>query len=309
MNRYGFMFHHFHDESKHKKSEGSINQKQLKNILLNFKRYIVQADEFLNSFDSKNKSSKKMICLTFDDSIKSQAHVALEVLDDLKMKAFFFVNTFQFENKLGLIECCRYFRNNYFLTVEEFNNFFIEHLKSIYTRKKIEKFIDLNKNFFIRMKKTSPFYTYKDLEFRLLRDFFLKKSEYNKILIRLFKLKDFDYKKENKELHFNKSDIFSLINNGHEIGLHSHSHPIPITSLSKKNIREEYKKNYSILNKIIKKNVVSMSHPNGYFNQECKTILKNLNIKIGFANSYNGLKNKKFDMLNIPRIDHSSLIK
>ena len=25
----------------------------------------------------------------FDDSIKSQAHVALEVLDDLKMKAFF----------------------------------------------------------------------------------------------------------------------------------------------------------------------------------------------------------------------------
>ena len=72
MNRYGFMFHHFHDESKHKKSD-SINQKQLKNILLNFKRYIVQADEFLNSFDSKNKSSKKMICLTFDDSIKSQA--------------------------------------------------------------------------------------------------------------------------------------------------------------------------------------------------------------------------------------------
>ena len=54
--------------------------------------------------------------------------------------------------------------------------------------------------------------------------------------------------------------------------------------------------------------MVSMSHPNGYFNRECKTILKNLNIKIGFANSYNGLKNKKLDPLNIPRVDHSSLI-
>ena len=72
------------------------------------------------------------------------------------------------------------------------------------------------------MKKTSPFYTYKDLEFRLLRDFFLKNQNIIK-LIRLFKLKDFDYKKENKELYFNKSDIFSLINNGHEIGLHSTS--------------------------------------------------------------------------------------
>ena len=65
---------------------------------LNFKENIVKADEFLNSLDEKNKSSKKMICLTFDDSIKSQANVALEVLDDLKMKAFFFVNTF---------DCCK----------------------------------------------------------------------------------------------------------------------------------------------------------------------------------------------------------
>ena len=59
-----------------------------------------------------------------------------------------------------------------------------------------------------------------------------------------------------------------------------------------KNIKRNTKKLLNI-DKIIKKNVVSMSHPNGYF----------------FANSYNGLKNKKFDMLNIPRIDHSSLIK
>tara|TARA_Y100000996_G_scaffold397012_1_gene363639 strand:+ start:1079 stop:2005 length:927 start_codon:yes stop_codon:yes gene_type:complete len=308
MNVYGLMFHHFHDKFNYKKSEGSINQKQLKSILLNFKKNIVKADEFLNSLDEKNKSSKKMICLTFDDSIKSQANVALEVLDDLKMKAFFFVNTFQFENKLGLIECCRYFRNNYFSSVEEFNNFFIEHLKSIYTKKKIDKFISLNKNFFIKMKKISPFYSYTDLEFRLLRDFFLKNSEYSKILIRLFELKNFDYKKENKKLHFNRRDLLGLIKKNHEIGLHSHSHPIPITDLPKKKIQEEYNKNYLILNRIINKRIVSMSHPNGYFNKECKAILKNLNIKIGFANSYKGLKNKKLDPLNIPRVDHSSLI-
>ncbi len=158
------------------------------------------------------------------------------------------------------------------------------------------------------MKKISPFYTNKDLEFRLLRDFFLKNSEYNKILLRLFKLKNFDFKKENKKLHFNKRNLINLIKNDHEIGLHSHSHPIPITGLSIKKIKEEYNKNYLILNKIIKKKVVSMSHPNGYFNKECKTILKNLNIKIGFANSYKGLKNKKLDLLNIPRVDHSGLI-
>ena len=48
MKTFGLMFHHFHDETTHKKTEGSISKTQLKKILINFKRNIVTPEEFLN---------------------------------------------------------------------------------------------------------------------------------------------------------------------------------------------------------------------------------------------------------------------
>jgi len=308
MKAFGLMFHHFHDETTHKKTEGSISKSQLKKILINFKRNIVTPEEFLNQiFQKKYKIKKRMVCLTFDDSIKSQIDVALEVLEDLKLKGFFFSNSFQYENKIGLLECCRYFRNNYFPNIEKFYELFLKNLKKNFSEKRINTFLKLNKKYFIKWKKISPFYSNKDLEFRLLRDFFLNKDQYNDQLIELFNLKGFNYKKKSENLHFSKKDLAILSYNGHEIGLHSHSHPIPITDLPLKDLQDEYVKNYNILKKIIKKEILSMSHPNGYFNINCKIVLKNLGVKIGFANNEIGSK-KKLNLFNIPRIDHTKLI-
>lgn len=308
MKVFGLMFHHFHDETRHKKTEGSISKTQFKKILINFKKNIVTPEEFLNqTFQNKNKIKKKMVCLTFDDSIKSQTNIALEVLDDLNLKGFFFSNSFQYENEIGFLECCRYFRNNYFSNIEKFYELFIQNLKKNFSEKTINTFLKLNKKYFIKWKKISPFYSIKDLEFRLLRDFFLDKDQYNNQLIELFNLKGFNYKKKNENLHFSKKDLTILSHNGHEIGLHSHSHPIPITDLPLKDIKNEYVKNYDILKKIIRKEIWSMSHPNGYFNINCKTVLKDLGVKIGFANNEISSK-KKLNLFDIPRIDHTKLI-
>lgn len=308
MKVFGLMFHHFHDETRHKKTEGSISKTQFKKILINFKKNIVTPEEFLNqTFQNKNKIKKKMVCLTFDDSIKSQTNIALEVLDDLNLKGFFFSNSFQYENKIGLLECCRYFRNNYFSNIEKFYELFLQNLKKNFSEKRVNNFLKSKKKYFTKWKKISPFYTYKDLEFRLLRDFFLNKKQYDKQLIELFNLKGFNYKKKSEKLHFSKKDLALLSDNQNEIGLHSHSHPIPITDLSLKDLKNEYNKNYLILRKIIKRDILSMSHPNGYFNNNCKTVLKNLGVKIGFANGETNSK-KKLDLLNIPRIDHTHLI-
>ena len=307
MKIFGLMFHHFHDGIKHKRTEGSITKSQLKKILLNFKKSILTPEEFMNSISEKKSNQKKIVCLTFDDSIKSQIDVALEVLDDLNLKSFFFSNSFQFDHKIGMIECCRFFRNNYFNNINEFYDFFFKNLKKKLPEKKIKNFINSKDSFFKKWKKISPFYSNQDLEFRLIRDFFLKQIEYNEILIELFKLKKFDYKKATKSLHFTKKDLKKLSCNNHEIGLHSHTHPIPITKLSSKNIEKEYKKNLIILKGITNKSINSMSHPNGYFNNDCKKTLNKLGIKIGFANSYKNLK-KQFNLLNIPRIDHTELI-
>ena len=153
----GLMFHHFHDGIKHKRSEGSISKSQFKKILLNFKRNIVTPEEFINQISTNKKKEKKMICLTFDDGIKSQVDIALEVLDELKLKGFFFTNTFQYENKISMLECCRYFRNNYFSNIEEFYELFLTNLKNNFSEKKINFFLKTNKKYIVKQKKLPLF--------------------------------------------------------------------------------------------------------------------------------------------------------
>ena len=71
-------------------------------------------------------------------------------------------------------------------------------------------------------------------------------------------------------------NLKKLHESGHSIGLHSHSHPTTIQSLSYKNQLEEYSKNYEFINAITNEKVSSMSHPCGNYNADTIKILKNL---------------------------------
>ncbi len=98
------MFHHFHDNDLHKKGQGSISQEQFCKLLefIGVKN-IVNSDIFIQKFFN-NMLSKKSICLTFDDAIKSQIDIALPILKQFKIKAFFFINTSIFTEKPDKLE-------------------------------------------------------------------------------------------------------------------------------------------------------------------------------------------------------------
>ena len=114
------MFHHFHDLKKHKKSQGSIDKNNFYKIIKYIgKNNILGADDFYYKFKKKKLSSNN-VCLTFDDGIKSQYDIAVPILEDLKIKSFFFVYTSMFEGKPSLLEVYRYFRSNYFKNFNEF---------------------------------------------------------------------------------------------------------------------------------------------------------------------------------------------
>ena len=84
------MFHHFHDDGIHSKSQGSISKDAFyKLIKFIGKKNILDADIFFEKF-KENKLKKNEVCLTFDDGIKCQVDVVLPVLEDLKIKSFFF---------------------------------------------------------------------------------------------------------------------------------------------------------------------------------------------------------------------------
>ena len=101
----------------------------------------------------------------------------------------------------------------------------------------------------------------------------------------MFKDKQFEYKDFSKKLFFQKSDLQTLENLGHLIGLHSHNHPTLIEKLNYDEQKNEYEKNLSSISSILdkpKNEIKCMSHPCGSYNEDTLQILKELGIELGF---------------------------
>ena len=307
---HGIMFHHFHDQKNHSRGQGSINKDDFYGILKYIGREnIIDADEFIFRF-KENKLSKNNVCITFDDALKCQYDVALPVLEDLKIKSFFFIYSSIFEQKPDSLEVYRYFRTNFYKNIEDFYlSFFkmINHnIESFFLENK--KIINLHKNKF-------PHYSINDIKFRLIRDKLISSNEYDLIMNEMMSERNFKIDDLGNVLYMSKNNITELSNLGHNIGLHSHSHPTVMENLSFKDQEIEYKKNLQFLNDLISKNstVNSMSHPCGSYNKNTLQILKKLKIEIGFKQIMDieqekgmmSINNSKFE---IARQDHSAIM-
>ena len=185
---HGIMFHHFHDDLIHTKGQGSIDKDDF-NKMINFigRDNILDADVFLEKIKN-NKLKSNEVCLTFDDAIKSQIDVALPVLEEHKIKSFFFVYTSMFEGKPDKLEFFRYFRMNYFNSPDEFYDSFYKVLD-----KDLKCFFEKNIGVINEKKNKSPHYSIEDIKFRLVRDNFLTKFDYEQIMFLMFREKQFNY--------------------------------------------------------------------------------------------------------------------
>lgn len=302
---HGVMFHHFHDKKKHKATQGSIDSNQL-NKIINYigRKNILDPLEFIDYF-KKKKLKKNHVCFTFDDSLRCQYDIALPLLEEKKIKAFFFVYSSIFDNKPDLLEIYRYFRTNFYDDLNKFYKDFFFLLNS----KEASQYNKHQKNFNY-LKKNFKFYSYNDVKFRVFRDFILNKKRYDQIMQNLFKEKKFFPKKYFKKIFISKKNLMDLSILNHQIGLHSHNHPTMINKLSFNQQNIEYKKNLKFLNNILgNATIKSMSHPCGRYNQNTFKVLSKLNIDIGFISLMRkNLYEKNYKFL-IPRQDHSNILK
>ena len=305
---HGITYHHFHDDGIHKKSQGSIDKDDFYKMI-NFigKNNILDADIFFEKF-TKNKLKENEVCLTFDDGIKGQIDIALPVLEDLKIKSFFFVYTSMFEGKPDSLEVFRYFRMNYFDSVDQFYNDFYKFLN-----KNLKNFFEDNNKKIKETKVKFNFYSIEDIKFRLVRDVFLTKSQYEETMFLMIKEKQFNYKNFFKKLFFQKDDLIKLDSLGHLVGLHSHNHPTLLEKLSYKEQKIEYEKCLSLISNILdrpKNEVNYMAHPCGSYNHDTLDILNELGIKLGFKHimtieTEKGMKKINNSSLEIARQDHT----
>ena len=307
---HGIMFHHFHNENIHRKGQGSISANDFYKII-NFigRKNILDANVFFDKYKNK-KLKENEVCITFDDALKCQIDIALPVLEDLKIKSFFFVNTSIFEEKPDFLEIFRHFRNNYFKSIDDF---YLNFYKSL--DKDLNSFFKQNEKKIFDTKSKFPFYSIEDIKFRLVRDHLITKKHYNNIIITMMDKKKFIPEDVFSILFFSENDVKNLNVLGHTIGLHSHNHPTLLEKLNYSEQKNEYEKCLFMLSKILgteKNTIKSMSHPCGSYNDNTLQILKDLNIELGFKQIMKidrGMKNINNSNLEIAREDHSNILR
>ena len=169
---------------------------------------------------------------------------------------------------------------NFFNDIDDFYNQFFKNLDkdlSLFFKDK-DKIIDSTKIKF-------PFYSINDIQFRLVRDELLTDEEYKTSMFKMFDEKNFNHKKFYEILFLNSEHLKKINELGHLIGLHSHSHPTLLESLSYDEQLKQYQNNISILSEILKINktdIKYMAHPCGSYNKDTIKILTDLGIKLGF---------------------------
>ncbi len=309
---HGIMFHHFHDKKSHSKSQGSISEDDLLRLIKFIgRKNILNAEIFYEKLKS-GSLKKNEVCFTFDDGIKCQIDVALPVLEDQKIKAFFFAYSSIFEGKPDNLEIFRHFRMNFFKDINDFYKDFYLELNTDLT-----KFFKINEEAIKLKLEKFPMYSLEDIKFRFVRDFYLTREKYDDLMIKMINKKNIDIKDLYSKLLFSKEDLRTLDKLGHLIGLHSHSHPTKLEKLDFNSQKKEYDQSSEIISKILDKDkneINCMSHPSGSYNKDTLKILKDMGIGIGFKQVMKiepekGMSKINNSNLEIAREDHINIIK
>ncbi len=302
---HGIMFHHFHDQVKHPIGQGSITGKEFQNILLWLQKdyTILSAKEWYEKAIQHTLESKD-ICITFDDNLLCQYEIALPVLEALNIQAFWFVYSSPLTGIKEKLEIYRYFRS---VAFKDFDHFYQTFFNTITASPSLQKEVEaklaaLDTNEYL---KKFPFYTTEDKIFRYTRDQILGQQRYFEVMDDMINRHGLDIEKISATLWNNASQLKYLHDTGHIIGLHSHTHPTELKKMSYKDQLAEYKKNREILVSILGQEINCMSHPCNSYNDDTLTILKDMNVQLGFrANPEPGYDSP----LEYPRIDHALLI-
>lgn len=299
---FGIMFHHF-SEPGHTNGQGAITAEDLDRILLHYADRILTAKEFYNRA-TNNTLQPQDVCLTFDDTLLCQYEVALPVLREHKLTAFWFVYTSVLEGQPGLLEIFRKFRTTRFENIDEFYDQYFAHVfaseQGEAIRTGLEEFDSAT------YLSAFPFYSGNDRMFRYIRDKCLNSKEYEASMLSLIQKNGTSVSALSQELWLTTDHLLSLHNDGHLIGLHSHTHPTVFSNLSRQEQAAEYEANQTCLTQAIGVPTLCMSHPTNSYNGDTLDILKEMGIRLGFrANMEPGFTS----LLEIPREDHTNIMR
>ena len=265
---------------------------------------IVPASEWV-SRASVGDLAEDQICLTFDDNLRCQHDVALPVLRDFGLTAFWFISTSVMEGVLQRLEIYRAFR---ILCFDETNDFYEEFFRTVALSECAEEVEDALAGFQCDSYLSEhAFYSEADRRFRYVRDEVLGARRYEHIMDSLIASKGIELDELATGLWMNGEHVRDLHQSGHVIGLHTHTHPTRVAYLPPQDQFREYRENHSRLTTLLGEPPVAMSHPCNSYNAETLAILRKLGVKVGFRSNMNG--GGPHSELEYPREDHAHILR
>lgn len=297
---HGLMFHHFHQDED-EEGQGSISGEVFEEIILRYQGRILSAEDWIERSKAGTLKADD-VCVTFDDALSCQYRVAAPVLEKLGITAFWFVYTSPYEGKKELLEIFREFRNRAFKTMAQFYLAFEEAVDAgpfhLEKQQKIGGYDHENWSSY-------PFYTEGDTRFRFIRDEILGPEKYDEVMMAVIDSSDFTIERLAEGLWIAPGDLQHLASTGHEIGLHTHTHPTTLAKLPEEQQREEFEKNYAAITSITGRAPQSVSYPCNSYNENTIQIVRDLGIELGFRAN---MRLTERSHLEYPREDHANLL-
>lgn len=300
---HGIMFHHFHDGGIHPVGQGSITAEMLDRMIRWLRRdhHILDAQDWYQRAMHGRLSSQD-ICITFDDNLLCQHDIALPVLRQHDIQAFWFVYTSPLQGVREKLELYRYFRSTSFGSIDDFYLAFdtaIEH--SPYAEKVATGLVGFDPDNYL---KSFSFYTRGDRIFRFTRDRLLSVPQYHEVMDLMMEQAGVSVDAIAQKLWNGRRELSHLHELGHVLGLHSHTHPMQMCELSPDEQRQEYSTNLALVSEISGQPVLSMSHPCNSYNEHTLSILRGLGVEFGFRSN---MDPGFVSTLEFPRLDHALL--
>lgn len=301
----GIMFHHFHGGKHASDGNGSVSASDLSTLIREIGRgNFLSAGEWIQEFLENGRAPEKFF-LTFDDGLLSQFDVALPVLEDWKLSAFWFIYSSPFEGKPADIEIFRKFKYSCFSGIDSYHALFFAKIPEVVDKSSASQGFRI---FLTNYQSVFPFYSEAEILYRYIRDRVLSVSAYSELVYSLMESMGVDREELALDIWMDSKMLETLGTAGHELGLHSYTHPTSIAQRPRANQNEEFQRNFNHLTGLGGK-VISAAHPCNSYSTETLEILLGLGIKFGFRsnNSNVGVLSEPRSNLEFPRTDISLL--
>lgn len=275
---FGLMFHHFHGHG-HRPAEGALSAEDFEAVLDHFPG-ILPAREWAARARAGRLEADD-VCLTFDDTLRSQADIALPIMRRRGLTGFWFVYSSVCEGTPERLEIYRYLRTHVF---EDFPTFFAAFMAAVYASPRGAQ-AERQLRTFVPSAYLAQFRFYTDEErtYRFVRDVVLGPEDYALVMDGMVAEAGLGPASLLPRLWLGDDDLLDLDASGHVVGLHSHTHPTQLARLPVERQREEYARNQAHLTRLLGRPADTVAHPCNSYGPETLDILAGMGVTLGFC--------------------------